>query len=113
MTVMTFFFRKMILSKSCKGTESSSFIGFLKKKLFRIKERRRPKSPPPPSYSLSAWYRFKGLLLKQIKTYFFGRWESGAKSTNREQSPQNRNNNVLIGLQLRKLRITVTTTRKC
>ena len=47
------------------------------------------------------------------KTYFFGKWESGAKSTNREQSSQNRNNNVLIGLQLRKLRITVTTNGKC
>ena len=81
MTVMTFFFRKMILSKSCKGTESSSFIGFLKKKLFRIKERRRPKSPPPPSYSLSAWYRFKGLLLKQIKHTFL---EGGNLVPNRQ-----------------------------
>ena len=36
----------MILSKSQEGTENRSFIGFLEKKLFRIKVSRGPKSLP-------------------------------------------------------------------
>ena len=53
-----FFFCKMILSKSQKGTESCNFIGFVEKKLFRIKLSLRQKAPPFPP----AWYRVKNLL---------------------------------------------------
>ena len=48
----------MIVSKSEEGTESCSFIGFVGKKLFRIKVMRGTKSYP-------AWYRVNK---KRVKT---------------------------------------------
>ena len=55
----TFFSCKIILSKSCEGTESCSFIGFVEEKSFRIRVSCGPKS-------LLAWFRVKAMILEPI-----------------------------------------------
>ena len=64
---------KMILSKSQEGTGSCSLIGFVGKKLFRIKVIHKPKGP-------LALYRVKDCKLKyekwSIMKYNFSLWRT-------------------------------------